>query len=76
MDANFVQKRMNEIQSNASNNPAFQDALGKLFSGRSGYKPVIESRQIIIKCKNCGKVMEDGQKFCGECGTRVELPKK
>ena len=72
MDAGGIQKRMNDIQSNAMNDPNFQNALGKLFSGKSGYKPVIETRQVIIKCKSCGKVVEDTQKFCDECGTRVE----
>jgi rRNA maturation endonuclease Nob1 len=76
MDANSLQKRMNDIQGNASNDAAFQNALGKLFSGKSGYKPVIETKQIVIKCKSCGKIMEDTQKFCDECGTRVEIPKK
>jgi rRNA maturation endonuclease Nob1 len=76
MDAGSVQKRMNEIQSNASNDAAFQNALGKLFSGRQGYKPVIETKQVVIRCKSCGKVMEDGQKFCDECGTRVDSQKK
>lgn len=72
MDANSLQKRMNEIQSDAS----FSDALGKLVSGRSGYKPVIESKQVIVRCKNCNKIMDDCQKFCDECGTKVERPEK
>jgi len=71
MDANGIQKRMTEIQNNAMNDPSFQDALGKLFSGKSGYKPVIETKQVIIKCKNCGKIVEDAQKFCDECGTKI-----
>ena len=68
MDPNSLQKRMNEIQADAS----FANAFGKLISGRSGYTPVIESKQIIVKCKKCGKIMEDTQKFCDECGTKVE----
>ena len=76
MDPNSIQKRMNEIQGNASNDPSFQNALGKLLSGRQGYKPVIETRQVIIKCKTCGKIMDDSQKFCDECGARVERPTK
>ncbi len=76
MDANSLQKRMSDIQSNATNDAAFQNALGKLFSGRSGYKPVIETKQVVIRCKSCGKVMEDNQKFCDEFGTRVERPQK
>ena len=72
MDPNSLQKRMNEIQADAS----FAGALGKLLSGKPGYKPVIESKQIIVKCKHCGKIMDDSQKFCDECGARVERPHK
>jgi rRNA maturation endonuclease Nob1 len=68
MDSNFLQQRMSEIQNDAS----FANAFGKLISGRAGYTPVIEKKQIIIKCKNCGKILEDTQKFCDECGTKVE----
>ncbi len=71
MDAGYIQKRMNELQ----NDSAFQGALGKLLSGRPGYKPVIESKHVVIKCKSCGKILEDNQKFCDECGTRVEQKK-
>lgn len=72
MDPNSLQKRMNEIQADAS----FAGALGKLLSGRPGYKPVIESKQVIIRCKTCGKIMDDSQKFCDECGAKVERPHK
>ena len=72
MDANSIQQRMNEIQKDAS----FAGALGKLLSGRPGYNPVIETKQIIVKCKNCGKIMDDCQKFCDECGARVERLEK
>lgn len=71
MDAGGVQKRMNEIQANAMNDEAFQNALGKLFSGKSGYKPVIETKQVVIHCSSCGKILGDTQKFCDECGTKV-----
>jgi hypothetical protein len=72
MDAGGIQKRMSEIQNNAMNDPGFQNALGKLFSGRAGYKPVIETKHVALKCKRCGKILEDNQKFCDECGTKVE----
>jgi rRNA maturation endonuclease Nob1 len=72
MDASSIQKKMSEIQSNVTNDVSFQEALGKLFSGKPGYRPVIETKQLAIRCKKCGKVMNDGQKFCDECGTKVE----
>jgi len=63
-----MQKRMNELQNDSS----FQDAFGKLVSGRAGYKPVIEKKPIVVKCKNCSTTLEENQKFCHECGTKVE----
>ena len=60
MDANFIQKRMNELQNDAG----FQNALGKLVSGRSGYKPVIEKKYVPIKCKGCNTILDDSEKFC------------
>ena len=29
-----------------------------------------------MKCPNCGDELTDGVKFCRECGSKVELPKK
>jgi len=68
MDAGFIQKRMHELQNDAG----FQNALGKLVSGRSGYKPVIEKKYVPIKCRKCKSIVDDSQKFCHECGTKVE----
>ncbi len=72
MEANYLQERMNEIQKNEE----FADAFGKILSGRTGYKPVIEKKKIIIKCPNCGMIFDSPVKFCSECGTKIELPKK
>jgi len=71
MDASSIQKRMNELQHDAG----FQSALGKLVSGKAGYKPVIETRHVAVKCRHCGKILEDTQKFCDECGAKVEQKK-
>ena len=46
--------------------------IGKLVSGKSGYKAVIERRVEPIRCKGCGKILEGTEKFCPECGTKVE----
>ena len=69
MDPNFIQKRMQEIQSSED----FVDAFSKIVSGgRAGYRAVIEKKQIIIQCHNCKNVLEVSDKFCRECGTKVE----
>jgi hypothetical protein len=66
-DPNSIQHRMDEIQRNQT----FSDALGKILSGKMGYKPVIETKKAEIKCKKCGKGFDDAVKFCNECGTKI-----
>lgn len=62
------QKMQEDIQKNQS----FIDAFSKIVSGKSGYKASVEYNNVIIKCKNCGIVLEEHEKFCHECGTKVE----
>ena len=69
VDPNNIQLRMQEIQQNES----FSEVLGKLLSGRAGYKPVIEKRQEILMCKTCmTPLLIQKQKFCHECGKKME----
>ena len=68
MDANFVQKRMQEIQ----NDESFLSAFSKIVSGKAGYKAVIEKKEIIIRCTSCQTILDASQKFCHECGAKVE----
>src|SRR3989344_1553196 len=52
------------------NNPQVKDTLGQLFSGKKGYK--VKDDIIIKPCKNCRKPVKSTEKFCQECGTKVE----
>ncbi len=54
------------------NDPKVMDAFGKLISGRSGYQPIIERRQDPIICPNCKINLTGDEKFCPECGTKIE----
>jgi len=72
MEANYVQQRMAEMQKSDE----LSNIMGKILSGKSGYKAVIEKKVIQIKCTNCGTIFESPVKFCSECGTKMELPKK
>jgi len=55
---------------------AFAEVYGKLISGKSGYKPVIEKKEILM-CKRCmTPFLVQEQKFCHECGMQIEHPKK
>lgn len=70
-DANFLQERMQEIQKNES----FADALGKILSGKSGYKPVIEKKEILLVCKQCRLILDKDWNFCPNCGLKIEKEK-
>ena len=67
MDPSYTQKRMDDIQ----RNEGFASAFSQIVSGKAGYKAVIEKKAVIIKCRKCGKQLEEGIKFCPYCGTKV-----
>ena len=71
MDPNSIQKRMTEIQ----NSEQIQDIFGKLVSGKSGYKAVIVKDKPAIKCSGCQIILEGNEKFCPECGFKIEIKK-
>ena len=54
------------------NNPQVLEAFGKLISGRSGYTPIIERRQEPLICSDCNYELTGEEKFCPECGKKVE----
>ncbi len=54
------------------NNPKVIEAFGKLISGRSGYMPIIEKRQEQLICSDCKHALIGDEKFCPECGAKVE----
>ena len=52
------------------NNPQIKDMLGQVLSGKKGYK--IKDEVIIRPCRNCRKPVKNTEKFCRECGTKIE----
>lgn len=72
MDPGYTQKRMDEIQRNEE----FASAFSAIVSGRPGYKAVIEKKPIIVKCRKCGKQLDENSKFCSDCGTKVWVKPK
>ncbi len=54
---------------------AIQDAFSKIVSGgKMGYKSVIERKKHRQKCTKCGRGGDEGQKFCPQCGGKMEVP--
>jgi rRNA maturation endonuclease Nob1 len=52
--------------------PNMAAIMGKLLSGKSGYKAVIEKRHEVPKCTKCGKILDNTWKFCPECGEKLK----
>lgn len=48
-------------------------AFGKLVSGKEGYRTILEKTKV-LKCENCGKILNDEDNFCPNCGTKVKKP--
>jgi len=46
--------------------------MGKVLSGRSDYEALEEKKQEKQRRCECGWPLESGQKFCQECGKKVE----
>ena len=52
------------------NNQAVKTSLGELLSGKKGYQ--IKEEVVIKPCRNCKKPVKNTEKFCPECGTRIQ----
>jgi uncharacterized OB-fold protein len=72
MEANYIQQKMAEMQKSDE----LSNIMGKILSGKSGYKAVVEKKIIQVKCAGCGMIFESPVKFCPECGTKIEWPKR
>lgn len=61
-------KKQNELQ---NSDDTMAELMGKILSGRSGYKTVIEKSKPIPRCEGCGLVLAGNEKFCPECGKKI-----
>ena len=52
--------------------PDMASIIGKIVSGKSGYKAVIEKRKEVLKCPQCQSVITGEEKFCPECGNKLK----
>ena len=51
-------------------------SFSKLLSGKDSYKTVKEKKQEPILCSECKFQLKGKEKFCPECGLRVEQIKE
>ena len=50
------------------------DAFSALVSGgKMGYKTIIQKDKKKSVCSGCNKFLSGDEKFCSECGTKVEI---
>jgi rubrerythrin len=52
--------------------PKMADIIGKIVSGKSGYKAVIEKKKEVLKCPQCNIILTGEEKFCPECGHKLK----
>ncbi len=67
-EAHDLQKKVLKMQ----NSDDISSIFGKMISGKSGYKTVIEMKKEPMRCKNCDLILDGDEKFCPECGAKVE----
>ena len=58
------------------NDDKVAEAFSKLISGRSGYKTIIERKHEPLYCKSCNHQLTGEEKFCPQCGAKVEKKSK
>jgi len=68
-----LQKNLQRIQQDKEQ---VSDLFAKIVNGKPGYKAVIEMKKEPIKCNKCGYILDGQEKFCPECGTKIELRKQ
>ena len=65
-----------KIQEDLQRSQEFVDLFSKIVSKKAGYKTVVPVKPITNKCKGCGLELDERQKFCHECGAKVEKTEK
>ena len=65
-----------KAQEDMQRSEEFVGLFSKIVSGKPGYKTVVQVKPITSKCKNCGAILSEKQKFCHECGTKNEVQEK
>jgi len=63
-----LQKKILKLQNTEGVNSIFS----KMISGKQDYKTIIEMKREPQRCKNCDLILDGNEKFCPECGEKVE----
>ncbi|MBI2630394.1 hypothetical protein HYW76_04805 [Candidatus Pacearchaeota archaeon] len=67
-DPHELQNNLNKIQ----NSDDIASLFGRIVSGKLGYKAVIDKNKPQVKCPSCNFALSGDEKFCPECGNRLE----
>ncbi|MEM4230463.1 MAG: hypothetical protein QXF25_01120 [Candidatus Pacearchaeota archaeon] len=67
-----LQKKVLSLQNSDEINSIF----ARMISGKEDYKTIIEMKKEPLKCKKCNNLLYGDEKFCPECGTKVEKEAK
>lgn len=68
MNRKEIQKRMKELQDSQETTNAFSKLVS---GGKENYETVIDKAKEEEKCSNCDYILDGDEKFCPECGSKV-----
>lgn len=63
---------LRKYQNEEGEKDKIKSVMGKILSGREGYESIIETKKEEVRCKGCNWLLEGGEKFCPECGNKVD----
>ena len=63
---------LRKYQEKGEEKEKIKSIIGKILSGREGYEALIETKKQEKKCTDCNWLLEGGEKFCPECGTKLQ----
>lgn len=63
---------LRKFQEKGEEQEKIRSIMGKILSGRDGYETILEEKKEIKRCGKCNFGLQGGEKFCPECGEKVE----
>ncbi len=66
---------LRKFQNGGDDHQKIKSIMGKILSGRDGYEAIVETKKEEKRCEKCNWALEGGEKFCPECGSKIQTSK-